>query len=98
MATHLHFSSIFTKVTIKYDFLFASSVYPRHTKYVEGYIFFVFPSVRPCARPVLTFYIKVLCEVFLYIKKWRWPGVSVPHWALALVFFYIFTKGGNFVT
>ena len=23
---------------------------------------------------------------FLYIKKWRLPGVSVPHWALALVF------------
>ena len=23
--------------------------------------------------------------VFLYIKKWHWPGVSVSHWALALV-------------
>ena len=24
-------------------------------------------------------------KFFLYIKKWRWPWVSVPHWALALV-------------
>ena len=66
-----------------------SSLYPGHTKYVEGYIVFVFPSVcpsfRPCVHSVLTFYVRVLREVFLYIKKWRWPGVSVPHWALALV-------------
>ena len=25
----------------------------------------------------------ILC--FLYIRKWLWPGVFVPHWALALV-------------
>ena len=41
---------------------------PRHTKYVEGYIVFVFPSIRPSfrpgVRPVLTFYVKVLREVF----------------------------------
>ena len=31
----------------------------------------------------------------IFIKKWRWPGVYVPHWAFALVyfsFFYIFIK------
>ena len=33
----------------------------------------------------MTYISLFLC--FLYIKKWRWPGVSVPHWPLALVFF-----------
>ena len=55
---------------------------PRHTKYVEGYIVLVFPSVRLsfhlCVLLMLTFYVKVLREVFLYFKKWRWPGVSCP--------------------
>ena len=40
-------------------------LYPRHTKYVEGYIVFVFPSIRP----VLTFYVKVLREVFFYTSR-----------------------------
>ena len=51
------------------------SFIPRHTKYVEGYIVFVFPSVRPSFRDsvrlsvrpsiqALTFYVKVLREVF----------------------------------
>ena len=47
-------------------------LYPQHTKFVEGYIVFVFPSVRPSFRAsvhlsiqVLTFYVKVLREVFL---------------------------------
>ena len=31
----------------------------------------------------MTYISLILC--FLYVKKWRWPGVSVPHWALALV-------------
>ena len=25
----------------------------------------------------------ILC--FLYIKKWRWPGIFMPQWTLALV-------------
>ena len=29
---------------------FVVLLYPRHTKYVEGYIVFVFPSVHPSVR------------------------------------------------
>ena len=50
----------------------------QHTKYVEGYIVFVFPSVhpsfRPCKRPVLTFYVKVLREVFLIHQEMMLAG------------------------
>ena len=48
-------------------------LYPRRMKYVEGYIVFVFPSVRPSFRDsvrpsiqVLTFYVKVVREVFSF--------------------------------
>ena len=48
-------------------------LYPRHTKYLEGYIVFVFPSIppsfRPCVCLVLTFYVKVLHEVFFYTSR-----------------------------
>ena len=47
----------------------------------------VLPSVR---RPVLTFYVKVLREVFYVYQEMALGGgggggVSVPHWALAVV-------------
>ena len=48
------------------------------TKYVEGYIVFVFPSirpfVRPCVRPVLTFYIKVLRDFFFIHQEMALAG------------------------
>ena len=59
-------------------------VYPRHTKYVEGYIVFVFPSVRLSIRAS-----KFCTKFFLHIKKWRWPGVSMLDWALALVYIIV---------
>ena len=47
---------------------------PRHTKFVEGYIVFVFLSVRPSVRSsvpasvrMLTFCVKVLREVFFLL-------------------------------
>ena len=47
-------------------------------KYVKGYIVFVFPSFRPsfrrCIRPVLTFYIKVLLEVFFIHQEMALAG------------------------
>ena len=55
-----------------------SSLYPRHTKYVEGYIVFVFLSVGllvcPCVHPVLTFYVKVLREVFFIHQEMALAG------------------------
>ena len=38
-----NFTSMFDIEVFCYMFL----LYPQHTKYVEGYIVFVFPSVRP---------------------------------------------------
>ena len=61
-------------------------LYPWHMKYVEGYTVFVFTSVRPSVCPSGVNILRQSCvKFFLYIKKWRWQGVSVPHWALALV-------------
>ena len=31
-------------------------------------------------------------KFFLYIKNWRWPGVSLLHWALALVMIWLWWK------
>ena len=58
-------------------------LYPRHTKYVMGYIVFVFPSVRPsfcpCIRLMLTFYVKVLREVFfIHQEKVLVGGICAP--------------------
>ena len=58
-------------------------LYPRHTKYVEGYIVFVFPSVRlsfrPCIRLVLTFYVKVFREViFIHQEMALARGIRAP--------------------
>ena len=58
-------------------------LYPRHMKYVQGYIVFIFPSVcpsfwdslRPCFR-MLTFYVKVLREVFCF----SYISESLPFW------------------
>ena len=35
--------------------------------------------------PLILLYIIVRLKLFLYIKKWRRPGIFVPLWALALV-------------
>ena len=76
----------FTLLSASYISIYC--LYPQHTKYVEGYIVFIFPSVRPSVRPsvhrciclVLNFTSKFCVKFFLYFKKWRWPGVSMPHW------------------
>ena len=67
--------SIYDNEGLKIEHKYELFIIPRHTKYVEGYIVFVFPSVRPSVRLVLTFYVKILREIFLYIRKWCWPGV-----------------------
>ena len=38
--------------------------------------------------PLILPYIIVRLKLFLYVKKWHWPGVFVPLWALALVWIF----------
>ena len=44
--------------------------------------------------PLILPYIIVRLKLFLYIKKWHWPGVFVPLWALALVLLSAFMPRG----
>ena len=39
-------------------------LYPRHTKYVEGCIVFVFPSIHPSVRLSVCRNVNILCQSF----------------------------------
>ena len=84
----------------KHDFLrpiiHFQIIIPRHTKYVEGVYSFLLsvrsfnhPSIQPCVRPVITFYVKVLREVFYASRNGAGRGIRAPLGTCSSLILYV---------